>query len=176
MANIIPSTKLLCVSGFPDYAITKDGRVWSYPKRRSSTTGRWLKSNKTSNDYFQVVLCKNKKKFPQSVHRLVLETYIGKCPKNMVCRHLDGNKANNHLDNLCWGTRHENEQDKIKHGTVRRGENHNDAKLTEQDVRLIYGVYWDGAYELDELAKHFSVNTGTIHDVVHKRTWKHLWV
>jgi len=173
--SIIPSTKLLCVSGFPDYSITTDGRVWSHPKRRSSTTGRWLKTNKMSNGYLLVVLCKNNSKFPRLVHRLVLETFVGKCSKNMECRHLNGNPADNRLENLCWGTRHENEQDKIRHGTVRRGENHPDSKLTEQDVRLIFSTYWDGAYELDELANNFNVNTGTIHNIVHKETWKHIW-
>ncbi len=52
------------------------------------------------------------------VHRLVLEAFVGPCPDGMECRHLDGNQTNNWLDNLAWGTKQENEADKIRHGTL----------------------------------------------------------
>lgn len=52
----------------------------------------------------------------RAVHRLVLEAFIGTRPKEMVCRHLDGNSLNNDLSNLKWGTKKENAQDCVKHG------------------------------------------------------------
>ncbi len=51
------------------------------------------------------------------IHQLVLETFVGPCPQGMICRHLDGNKTNNRVENLCWGTSLENAQDKFIHGT-----------------------------------------------------------
>jgi len=54
----------------------------------------------------------------RSIHRLVLETFIGKRPKGMVCRHLDGNSCNNKLSNLKWGTQKENIADAFKHGRL----------------------------------------------------------
>lgn len=57
------------------------------------------------------------------VHILVLEAFTGRRPvpppghKRMEGRHLDGNRLNNRLTNLAWGTSSENSQDAILHGT-----------------------------------------------------------
>jgi hypothetical protein len=54
----------------------------------------------------------------------------------MQCRHLDGNRSNNRLDNLAWGTPLENGADKARHGTA-KGERNGRAKLTAAKVRRI---------------------------------------
>ena len=38
----------------------------------------------------------------RSVHELVLETFIGPCPPNGRACHINGNKHDNRLENLCW--------------------------------------------------------------------------
>lgn len=52
------------------------------------------------------------------VHSLVALTFIGTRPKDCDVRHVDGNPANNRLDNLMYGTRTQNILD------VYRKENH----------------------------------------------------
>jgi len=165
---------------FPNYSITKDGRVWS--KERKDTIGRPVKGKwlvQSGNRYLLVSLFKNSKQYICCVHRLVLETYVGECPENMECRHLDGNLYNNKLKNLKWGTKSENSLDAVKHGThggfSNKGENQRQAKLTEEDVKLIIDTYYDGAYTLTELANHFSVVPSAIWRILNKRTWKHVW-
>ena len=108
------------ISGFPNYAITKDGRVCSKPRvswQGHNLKGKWLKPQNGSSGYRFVILSINSKKFTRLIHRLVLETYVGSCPLGSECRHFDGDKQNNRLENLCWGSHKENEQDKIRHGT-----------------------------------------------------------
>lgn len=51
------------------------------------------------------------------VSRLVLETFIGACPLDLECRHLDGDSLNDRLKNLKWGTRQEQIADQKRHGT-----------------------------------------------------------
>lgn len=51
------------------------------------------------------------------VHRLVLESFVGPCPDGMQCRHLNGNAADNRLENLRWGTASEDNHDRVRHGT-----------------------------------------------------------
>lgn len=51
------------------------------------------------------------------VHRLVLAAFVGPCPEGMEVRHLDGNPANNRLENLKYGTVSENRFDSVRHGT-----------------------------------------------------------
>lgn len=158
---------------FPGYEITKDGRIWSKPKYRHS--GKWLTPfiNKTGN-HLRVCLQKNKKRHFRYVHRLVLETFVGPCPKRMGCRHLDGNPRNNQLNNLCWGTQSENIQDAVNHGTC-AGLQHYPKKLNEEQVRLIFNAYHDGANTTRELADYFNVSMTHIRDIVNKKWWRHLW-
>jgi len=133
------------IPNFPGYLITKDGRIWCKPyidtigrKRK----GKWIKTNLVFNGYMAATLHKNRKQYHCFVHRLVLETFVSKCTINMECRHLDGNKLNNNLNNLKWGTSKENTADRKKHGTMYipnlKGEDCGQAKLSNQDVKTIF--------------------------------------
>lgn len=52
------------------------------------------------------------------VHVLVMLAFVGPRPAGMEVRHLNGNPADNRLSNLRYGTRAENVQDAIAHGTA----------------------------------------------------------
>ena len=165
---------------FPNYAITKDGKVWSIARKDSRGNkigGKWLKATPDVFGYLCVDLYKNDTRYHRLMHQLVLKTFIGNRPKGMVCRHLDGNKLNNNLDNLCWGTYSENQHDSVRHKTHvdNRGENCAASKLTEKDIVLIFNVYHDGAYTTKELAQHFGVSQSTVLLIAKRKRWKHLW-
>lgn len=51
------------------------------------------------------------------VHRVVLQAFVGPCPAGMECCHRNGQRADNRLANLRWGTRPSNARDQIAHGT-----------------------------------------------------------
>jgi hypothetical protein len=76
-----------------------------------------------------------------------LEAFVGPCPSGQEAAHLDGDPANNRLDNLAWKTPVENMGDQEKHQTLNWGERHGGAKLTEADVIAIrqlrsFGRLW----------------------------------
>ena len=96
------------VRGWP-YWITYDGEVYNQH-------GKQLKLHKDAGGYLRVGLCKNGKKKTFRVHNLVLEAFVGPKPEGMETRHLDGNRKNNHISNLKYGTPSENTQDTVKHG------------------------------------------------------------
>lgn len=48
---------------------------------------------------------------------LVLEAFVGQRPPGAICRHLDDDKTNNHLENLRWGTASENRFDSVRNGS-----------------------------------------------------------
>lgn len=158
---------------FNNYGVTKDGRVWSGKSKK------FLKPNKaTKYGHLKVSLYKNNEEFVNLIHRLVLETYVGLCPEEMECRHLNGNPENNELNNLKWGTRSENTKDAVKHGThahAQKGEKHHNSKLEEKDVRMIVYMWRTGKFTQREIAKIYKVCFVTIHDIVNKRRWKHIW-
>lgn len=51
------------------------------------------------------------------IHQLVLEAFVGPRPEGMVTRHLNGDPADNRVENLAWGTQSENNYDAVRHGT-----------------------------------------------------------
>ena len=111
-----------------------------------------------------------------SVARLVLSAFDRE-ERFMVAWHIDADLENNHLDNLKWGTRLENVQDKIRHGTVAnfKGEFNPRAKLTERDVKLIIYQVRTGLITQKELGKIYNISFSVINDIVHQKSWKHLW-
>lgn len=50
-----------------------------------------------------------------TVHSLVLLTFVGPRPQDRPhIRHLNDDKSDNRLENICYGTREENDQDRLK--------------------------------------------------------------
>ncbi len=170
--------KQLPIPGFPGYEITEGGRVWSMPRidtTRRAMKGRWLKNDRSSKGYCRVRLYLNGRGRLHPVHRLVLETFMGPCPKGMEACHNNGIRADNRLDNLRWDSRSENARDAVKHGTKRtlfgRGERHPRSKLTWTDVRWVRALHGAGV-SCRELAGGFPVSLGMIKNIVGNRNWR----
>jgi hypothetical protein len=100
----------------------------------------------------------------------ICEAFHGPRREGMTVRHLDGSKTNDAASNLAWGTQKENIADKVGHGTVKLGENHPCAKLTERQVREILA---QPAVGLRTLAKRYGVSSGAIYGIRHGLTWRH---
>ena len=176
MANAVRITE------YPNYYITRDGRVWSGPRRNligRRLKGKWLKSNLGSHGYATVDLFKGGKRKTLLIHRLILEAYVGPCPDGMECRHLDGDPVNNNLENLCWGTSFENTRDAIKHGTHKpppalRDRLNPNTKLIRQNVMEIRDLWSCGLFRQREIARLYGVAQATIWAVINNKTWKYI--
>jgi len=121
------------VIGFENvYEVSNHGNIRSV---KSGQLKKITEDKKTNRPFLN--LWKNNKQTVVRVHKLVLEAFVGKCPKNMECCHNDGNSFNNHIDNLRWDTHKSNIHDRIKHGTSNRGERCGTSKLTLEQVRAI---------------------------------------
>jgi hypothetical protein len=91
----------------------------------------------------------------------------------MVCRHFDGNQANNHVSNLVWGTPRENQNDRIRHGTSNLGERHGLSRLKADDVLAIRARAANGESQVD-IAKDFFTRQSNISKIVLRQAWKHI--
>lgn len=81
---------------FYGYNIDWSGRVIN------RNTGRQVKPQENNCGYMRVQLCNGKHKPRFFVHRIVAELFIPN-PLNLPqVNHKDGNKKNNHIDNLEW--------------------------------------------------------------------------
>lgn len=119
------------------------------------------------------LVAENKKHNYPLVHRLVLETFVGPCPEGMECRHRDGNKENNFLENLLWGTKLENARDKHKHGTTARGEKNGMSVLSNEDIVDIRQCRKLGL-SLNVIARIFDVSKKTILNIIQGKIWRYV--
>ena len=156
----------------PGYAATSDGHIVSLDQ---ITFGRHLKRRilkpgwHPKNDYGSVD-CRGK---IRTVHSLVLEAFVGPRPEGMECRHLNGDRKDNRIENLRWGTRAENAQDRVIHGTDSKGERSGQAKLTEWDVVAIRSLA-ESEIPRDIIAEAHQVSQSTVSEIYTRQTWRHL--
>lgn len=174
MATSHSNVRYVPIKGFPGYCIGDDGSIWS---TRQSRGNEWrkLKPRRQPNNYLSIVLCRPPVMTVRLIHQLVLEHFVSPRPEGMDACHNDGSRTNNRLENLRWDTRKGNFADKIKHGTHNKGENHQQAKLTEKQVVVIWQRLKTGKKGIGvTLAKEYNVGTKTISDIKLKRTWSHV--
>lgn len=161
------------IPGFNHYFITINGRVFSNMKRKSDKQNSTPPLRKLSTDfsfgYRTIKLFSDGKEHKRFIHRLVLETFFGPCPKGMQCRHIDGNKLNNHYKNLKWGTCSENQLDRATHGTSNRGEQHGNCKLSVDDVVQIRIFAREFGYK--KTAKMFEISPTNVGHIVRRESW-----
>lgn len=99
-------------------------RVATYKNGRSCTyRGRLLAPFINPDGYTMFSMSKHDRVRRTYAHVLVMESFSGSRPNGMEIRHLDSDPANNHLSNLAYGTRNENQQDAVMAGT-----HHNSSK------------------------------------------------
>lgn len=152
---------------FPNYLIDTFGTIYSKRGNLKSTYPDF-------NGYEVVQLWKNNKGYMKLVHRLVLETFVGRCPKGMQCCHNDSNKVNNRLENLRWDTPKNNHADAIKRGThacLLRGEKSGGAKLTNKQIQIIKNLNKYTNLFHKQIAKMFGVHQSTITRIINNTTW-----
>jgi DNA-binding transcriptional regulator YiaG len=165
------------IPGFAGYRVSAEGVVWSCrthdPLRPFSGVWKRRALGLTTNGYLYVVMSPSPKAVRKlrQVHRLVLEAFVGPCPEGMEARHLDGDKRNNRLENLCWGTPKENASDRERHGTHPRGESSPVAKLTAADVEAIRRLKAEGV-SLGELSRRYGVSHIHVRRIVRGESWR----
>jgi hypothetical protein len=126
--------------GWPGYAVTEDGRVISFMRRRSrgfgggsetlmGDEGREVASFDRKDRrgqptrYRSVCLSRDGRSRNLYVHELVLLAFVGPRPApDIEVLHRNGHGSDNRLENLRYGTVQENADDRELHGTVHRGD------------------------------------------------------
>ncbi len=152
------------------YLVSTFGRIAGYMREGS---GKLRLIEPIELDGYLVVNIQRKHAKSRSVkiNVIVLETFVGLKPthdnKYYVCRHKNGNKHDNRLSNLRWGTQKQNVQDSIKHGVHTRGVNNGEAKLTEKDIIQIYK---DPRFAID-IAPDYGMHVNAIRKLLRGETY-----
>lgn len=143
------------------YAVNEAGEVYSRVSKR------WLK-HWLVNGYPMVALGSTRRK--RLVHLLVLQTFVGACPEGQEARHLNGDRCDPSLSNLCYGTKQENAADRDAHGTTARGERVGGAKLTTEQVLAIR----EDPRTLKQIAADYGVHFSLVSLIRKRKVWAHV--
>lgn len=163
------------VPGYPRYRVLSDGTVWYRPCRSPESGWRRRKFVVDRSGYFCLNLSAEGRRRRFYVHRAVLLAFVGPPSEGQECRHLDGDKRNNRLENLCWGTSKENVADQVLHGTLVRGSGQSQAKVTEADVLEIRRRAAAGRYGIQrQLAREFGISDTVVSLIVSRKKWQHV--
>ena len=108
------------------------------------------------------------------VHRLVAHAFLEKAQfKNATVNHKDCDKKNNRADNLEWMTKGDNCRHALGTYQHPHGVDWHSSKLTDANVRAIRAQRLAGKL-LKDIAKKYGVGVMAIHQVVTRKTWKHI--
>jgi len=178
------------VEGFPGYRVGDDGSIWS-KRGREKLKGRhggtrpalkkeWFPLGVYCDNcgYRIVVLarsleCGTRQYRTKTVHRLVLEAFIGPCHKGMEACHNNGDCVDNRVENLRWDTRKANAKDRLRHGTNLSEERHPCAKLSKSSVCEIRCLYESGLVKKKrDLARMFGVSESQMGRILRYESWR----
>ena len=121
------------------------------------------------------------------IHRIVLESFIGRIPKNKEANHKNGDRENARLENLEIVSRKENAQHARNILKRQIGSDNPSAKLSEKQVMEIRAIYkptyktkrkrsskgWYASVA-PALAKKYNVGIETILAIAYRKNWKHI--
>ena len=149
------------------YAVGCNGSAWSrYDRRTRKWSNFWTRitpSPLRSGHRVIVLSLPDGRTKTVLVYHEVLKSFVGPRPNNTEARHLDGNPANNWWWNLQWGTRLENIEDMLFHGT-------HGTKLTLEVVIEARELYRSGR-TVAFISSHLQNNSSTVREAVFGRTW-----
>jgi len=156
------------------YQVSNFGRIKSL--KRFYKPKESIKKPHYKGGYLYMMLHKNNIKKDYPLHRLVLSAFKGFC--NSQINHKDGNKQNNHVDNLEWCTASENLKHayRLKLRKPTRGESHPMHKLSESNVKLIRKLHKESCldYTPKYLANVFNCTPSNIRYILSKKSWKYV--
>lgn len=170
------------VPSFPNYEISNEGQIRRCKQTRSglaSKPGYVMKQHEDSGYLATWLTHGGANKFVY-VHRLVLEAFVGPCPKGLECNHKNLDRHDNTIENLEWISHSENVKHAYRHGCGGghggevpqiRGEKHPKAKLTEAEVLKIRERSAEGESGYSIAKDYPIVSSGTVADIIAGRSW-----
>jgi len=164
---LVPMTKWRTIPGWETYKVSDDGRVKGPQGERTlQLTSGYPTFNASSGS----------RRSRLTVHRCVAEAFLGPRPDGLEVNHKDGNKTNNHVDNLEYVTRSENHLHKFRLGMGGSllGEAHQNSTTTEADVREIRRLYSTTRLSCREIGERFGLKPGHVWKIAKGKLWKHI--
>jgi hypothetical protein len=152
------------------YEVSDYGRIRSVA--RVARYGRLRRFSRTHDDYWKVQLSAGGLNRHFFVHELVSVAFLGPRPEAAQIDHVDGDRGNNRLSNLCYVTQKEN----LRAAVLRRGEwrkyyphrGNCKRKLSDAQVLEVRRLLTEGMSQA-KIAQEFGVSSPNIWQIANNR-------
>jgi hypothetical protein len=123
-----------------------------------------------NNGYYIIKIYKDKKYYIRRIHRLVAEHFIiNDDPINKTTvNHIDGNKLNNHADNLEWASNLDNCYHAIVNNLSPDVKLNIEVAREIREIRKTYGK----KITMKEIADKYNVSVTCVFRIIHNKSWK----
>lgn len=164
------------------YKVSDSGYVLSAPQALNRCGGIFLRGEKILKPTVNqgrafVLLYKNGKAKRCSIHRLVAKAFIPNPDNKPEVNHIDGNPLNNHVSNLEWATRIENQRHAYATG-LNKGVQKNDPIRSKPVIKLtVSGAEIETYPSASEAARQNNVAPSNINHAIKQNTHSngHYW-
>lgn len=156
--------------------VLPNGRVIKRINKRHPERRQWLEfSQYLDKDGYAMVRIANKN---WRVHRLVYLLFVGPLKDEQVICHVDGDKTNNHWENLMQSTQAVNISHKFAHGTMLCKERHPRSIHTSDQVNAIRQALLEAPRSptgrlkrgfAKQIADQFGASIHLVHDLCRQR-------
>lgn len=154
---------------FNNYILYSDGSVYSRYK------GRFIKFSPDKKGYYTSRLIVDGKPKTVKLHRLVGENFVDNPHNYAEINHIDGDKSNNHVNNLEWCSRGYN----LQHAwdlelRVRPNGGLNGRATISEETAI--GICEDiiGKHKTCDIARKYGVKWHIVDSIRRGKTWKHV--
>lgn len=160
------------------YQVSNFGRIKCLERTLINSNGKIsIRKSKLLNGcksrYYSVLLCKNSNNHKLHLaHRLVATSFIPNPENKPEVNHIDGNKLNNHVNNLEWVTHRENENHALINNLKAIGIKNGNAKLNNEIVKQIRSKYIPRKYTNKMIAKEFNISYHSAQLITSGNIWK----
>lgn len=154
------STVFKEVPNWKGYRISNFGELQSC-RRNDGRIGRLWHTKfpgEDSDGYLRVKLHSKGKTWFVGIHHLVLLAFKGSPLKGCLALHKDGNRKNNELTNLYWGTPQSNADDRDCHGNTAKHERNGNAFISMEDAQRIRKIRAKTGIAYSKLGKIFGLS------------------
>lgn len=157
-----------------DYHVSDYGRIKSVEK--TSGNEKLLKGSTSPRGYKVLNMrLAGKKRYSFYIHKFVAEHFVDKKDEAQeFVTHINGDRANNHWQNLQWMTRAELGAWQAEKGIYKNRERPSNAKMTESKVRLLKKRLKTGKTKKKILARNFGISTTQVKRIERGENWKHV--
>lgn len=156
------------------YQASRSGKIRSMSRRLDYRTGsrmidgRILRPALSKEGYLRVCLCREGEEKNGKVHRLICLTFLPNPENKPHVNHKDGNKLNNHVDNLEWCTASYNQRHAFAKGLAKP--NYSGRKIDYETAEIIRKRCANGETK-SVLGKEFGLSKGHIWFIVSGFCW-----